>query len=232
MKRLRRHTFTLLEVLIASIILAGLAVALFGFSSYVTKSWQQLQIKRNQVSELLVIDRAVDAIFPNIIPFSWPDPEEDTIVERPILVAMQSSLRCAYMHRLNDLEEGAIRFAEIFVDDDKLIVKYSDRPFHSWDDAGDRIWETTLAEAVDSIEFNYADWDSDITIEDWYSRLIWRDDFENGNIDDEEDIREDVPLAIRFIVHFQDGRNETWFRRTMGNGYRERFGKWEAHEDL
>ena len=32
-------------------------------------------------------------------------------------------------------------------------------------------------------------------------------------------------------VNWKDGRSETWIRRTMGNSYRERFGKWEPQDE-
>lgn len=214
-----------MEVVIASLILAGMSVALFAFSSHTIRSWQSLQIRRNQLSELMVIDRAFEAMLPNIIPFNWPDPEADTIEEKPVLVAESQNLRCAYMHRLNDLQEGAIRFCELFVEDNKLIMRYSDRPFINWEDAGDRVWSTTLAEEIDSIEFSYADWDADVTSDNWEEGLIWTDYWDNVEVE-----RYDVPLAIRITIHWLDGRGYTWLRRTMGNSYRERFGKWEAQD--
>lgn len=222
---MRRHPFTLLEVLIASLILAGMSVALYAFSSHAMKSWQQLQVRRNQLAELMVIDRAVEAMLPNMIPFDWPDPNEETHEEIPVLVAGPESLRCAYLHRLNDLEEGAIRFAEMLVEDGRLIIRYSDRPFINWEDAGDRVWTTTLAEEVDAIEFSYADWEADATSDNWADRLVWTDSWDNVDVE-----RYDVPLAVRLTIHWQDGRGYTWLRRTMGNGYRERYGKWEAQD--
>ena len=220
-----RRYFTLMEVVIASLILAGMAAALFAFSSHTMSSWQSLQVRRNQLSELMVVDRALEAMLPNIIPFNWPDPEKDTLTETPVLVAESQSLRCAYLHRLNDLEEGAIRFCELFVEDGKLIMKYSDRPFIIWEDAGERVWTSTIAEEIESVEFSYADWDAEVTEDNWAEGLVWTDSFDNVETE-----RYDVPLAIKVTVHWLDGRGYTWLRRTMGNGYRERFGKWEAQE--
>jgi hypothetical protein len=31
---------------------------------------------------------------------------------------------------------------------------------------------------------------------------------------------------------WKDGRIESWLRRTMGNSYRERYGKWEPPKSL
>lgn len=222
----RRHSFTLMEVLVAAVLLVGMALALFAYSNTTTVSWGQLQVKRNQLDELLVVDRAVESIFPYVIPFDWPDPEVETITEIPFIVAQEHALRCAYLHRLNDLEEGALRFCEIFVEDEQLVVRYSDRPFINWNDAGDRVWTTVLAENVQAVDFNYADWDSDLASDNWEERLFWVGTWDNVDVE-----RYDVPLAIKMTVTFNDGRVFSWLRRTMGNGYRERFGKWEAQDN-
>lgn len=221
----RKQCFTLMEVLVAAIIFAGLSLALFTYAGYATRSWQQLLLRRNQLDELLVIDRAVNQIFPYAIPLNWPDPNADISVAIPVLVAQPNSFRCAYLHRLNDLTEGAIRFCEIRLDDSRLIVQYSDRPFINWEDAQERVWTTTLAENVQSLEFQYADWESDIASDDWQQRVLWTDVWDNVDVD-----RNDLPLAVTMTITFEDGRTHAWLRRTMGNSFRERFGKWEAQE--
>ena len=76
--KFRRRPFTLLEVLIASTIFLGLAIVLFVYAGQTTQSWSKLQVRRNQLNELLALDRAIDTVLPNIIPFTWPDPEEET----------------------------------------------------------------------------------------------------------------------------------------------------------
>ena len=70
--KMRRHPFTLLEVLIASTIFLGLAIVLFVYAGQTTQSWSKLQVRRNQLNELLALDRAIDTVLPNIIPFTWP----------------------------------------------------------------------------------------------------------------------------------------------------------------
>ena len=221
----RRQRFTLMEVLVAAVIFAGLSLALFAYASYATSAWQQLQLRRNQLDELLVIDRALDQILPHAIPFNWPDPNAETYTAIPVLVANPDSLRCAYLHRLNDLQEGAIRFSEIRLDDGNLVIQYSDRPFINWQDAGERIWTVTIAQNVQSLEFQYADWDSDVASDNWSDRILWTDAWDNVDVE-----RYDLPLAVAVTVTFADGRRHAWLRRTMGNSFRERFGKWEAQD--
>ena len=96
--RMRRRPFTLLEVLIASTIFLGLAIVLFVYAGQTTQSWSKLQVRRNQLNELLALDRAIDSVLSNVIPFTWPDPEEETTVEIPVIVAQPDMLRCAYLH--------------------------------------------------------------------------------------------------------------------------------------
>ena len=223
--KFRRRPFTLLEVLIASTIFLGLAIVLFVYAGQMTQSWSKLQVRRNQLNELLALDRAIDTVLPNIIPFTWPDPEEETITETPVIVALPDMLRCAFLHRLNDAEEGSIRFAEFSIEDDNLVLNYADRPFFDWEDVRDIQHTSILATDVESISFLYADFDDDDTL-DWSERLVWTDEWET-----EESERTDAPLAIIMTVNWKDGRSETWIRRTMGNSYRERFGKWEPQDE-
>ena len=140
-----------------------------------------------------------NAILPNIIPFTWPDPDEETIVEKPIIVASPDMLRCAYLHRLNDENEGAIRFVEIAVVDGNLIATYAPRPFFDWGDVQNLQDTSILAENVASVSFLYADFSDDET-EDWGERLIWVDEWET-----EESERMDAPLAVCLTVNWTTG---------------------------
>ena len=221
-----RRAFTLIELVIAIGVFAMVAVALFAYSSNVADSWSRLSVERNRFSELMELDRAVESIIPNAIPFNWRDPAEETIVERPFIVATDSMLRLAYLHRLNDADEGAIRFVEIKVEENELTATYTDRPFLDWENApADRIRTSVLATGVESVAFQYADHINDAAM-DWNERLFWQSEWET-----EESERTDIPLAILMTVQWQDGRTESWLRRTMGVSYRERFGTWELPQD-
>ena len=78
---------------------------------------------------------------------------------------------------------------------------------------------------MESISFLYADFSSDVS-DEWKDRLFWRDSWET-----EDSERKDIPLAIQIRVKWQDGREESWLRRTMGNSYRERYGTFELPVD-
>ena len=219
---MKKSSFTFLEIIIAVSIFMLVALALFAYSLETSRSWEKIVTERNRFSELLALDRSISAMLENIIPFTWPDEDGRSV---PFIIASQDSLRCAYIHRLNDEIEGCLRFAEFLLEDGKLHIVYSDRPFLHWDQVGVRKKTALLAEGVESIRFRYADWSADNS-SDWEQRLLWLDQWETENSE-----RKDVPLAVMLTINWQDGRTESWLRRTMGSGFRERFGKWEPLPD-
>lgn len=221
-----RRYFTLLELVIAVAVFMMVAVALFAFSGHVSSSWGSITTERNRMAELLAMDRTLDSVFSNAIPFMWREKDSGLVNAIPFVVAESEVLRIAYLHRLNDEEEGAIRFVEIFLEDGDLLAVYADRPFINWEDiAEDRKMESVLATEVESISFQYADFSSDIS-ENWRDRLFWRNFWET-----EDTGRKDIPLAILLRVKWKDGREESWLRRTMGSSYRERYGTYELPMD-
>ena len=219
---MKKHAFTLLEIIIAVSIFLIVALTLYSYSRETSNSWTRIIKERNRFSELLALDRTLNSVLDQMIPFTWPDPDG---VKTPFLTAERDRLRCAYLHRLNDEVEGALRFAEFVLEDGKFYLVYSDRPFLNWDEVGERKKTALLAEKVDSIDFLYADWSADDSL-DWGERLMWLDEWENI-----ESERMDVPLAVKLTVNWQDGRTETWLRRCMGTSYRERYGKWDPLPD-
>ena len=219
---MRKHAFTLLEIIVAVSIFLIVALTLYSYSRETGNSWTRLMKERARFNELLVLDRSLNNIFDHMIPFTWPDADG---VKTPFLIAERDRLRCAYLHRLNDETEGALRFAEFVLQDHNFYLVFNDRPFLHWDEALDRKKTSLLAGKVDSIQFLYADWSADETL-DWGDRLLWLDEWENI-----ESERKDVPLAVKLTVNWQDGRTETWLRRSMGTSYRERYGKWDPLPD-
>ncbi len=222
----RRRHFTLLELAIAVTIFMMVAVALFAFSGHVSSSWGSITTERNRLAELLAMDRTLDGILSNAVPFLWREREDGIVQVVPFIVAEADVLRIAYLHRLNDTAEGSLRFVELFLEDGELKALYTDRPFINWEDiADDRKKVSIISTGVESISFLYADFSSDVS-DAWSDRLFWRDSWET-----EDSERKDIPLAIQIRVKWQDGREESWLRRTMGNSYRERYGTYELPVD-
>jgi prepilin-type N-terminal cleavage/methylation domain-containing protein len=219
---MRKHAFTLIEIIIAVSIFLIVALTLYSYSRETSNSWSRVVNERNRFNELLALDRALNGILEHLVPFTWPDNDG---VKTPFLVAEKRRLRCVYLHHLNDEVEGALRFAEFVLEKNKLYLVYSDRPFLHWDEVGERRKTALLAEEVDNIDFLYADWSDDDNL-DWGERLLWFDEWENV-----ESERMDAPLAVKVTINWLDGRSETWLRRCMGTSYRERYGKWNPLPD-
>ena len=221
-----RRAFTLLELIIAVTVFMMVAVALFSFSSQVTDTWTRLTVERNRFNELLAMDRAIDAMLSNAVPFIWRDTSAELNATAPFIIAEEDRLRVACLHRLNDAEAGALRFVELYLEDGELKVTYSDRPFMDWSEVDERKQMTSiLTTEVESLAFEYADWSSDVSL-DWRDRLFWRVDWETS-----ESGRTDIPLAIKMTVTWKDGREECWLRRTVGNSFRERYGTYNLPTD-
>ena len=221
-----RRFFTFLELIIAVAIFMLISLALFTFSKQVSDSWSRLTTERNRFNELLAMDRAIDGILTNAIPFMWKQVENGISSEVPFIVAESDYLRIATLHPLNDAEEGAIRFVEFVLEQGELKAVYTDRPFANWDEIDeDRRTSTILSTEVASLEFEYADWSSDVS-DEWADRLFWRTYWET-----EDSERTDIPLAVKMTVTWKDGREECWLRRTMGNSYRERYGTYKLPQD-
>jgi len=213
-----RHSFTLLEVMIAVSIMLIIAITLFAYSGETTRTWAKLIGERNKFNELLTFDRTIHQIFTHAVPFYWNNSDDE---KTNFILAESNRLRCVYLHSLNDAEEGALRFVELYLEDNNLIMKYTDRPFLEWDDIQNRTHTTVLLKNVSEISFSYADW-TDETDDAWDERLMWTDYWETENSE-----RMDIPLAIMLHVLWTDGREECWLRRTMGNSFRERLGNWD-----
>lgn len=206
--------YTLLEVIIAVTLLLLVVAVMVGFGREMTRSWEKLRAEHARFRELLVLDRTVDSVLSNAVPFSWPNAEG----EPALFFAGESGyLRLACLHPVTQAAEGALRFVEVFVDDGLLTVSYTERPWREPAEGEAQARTAVLAAGVDRVEFSYADWDAD-EAGDWGDRLRWV-----GEWDPE---RPEMPLAVQMSVYWQDGRVESWLRR-MAAGYRERWGKWE-----
>lgn len=208
----RTHQFTLLEMLIALIIFAMIATVLFASGNAVTQSWLQLNEVEARFQEVMEIERVVESTFSHAIPFNWRDEDRNEV---PFFLGTSESVRLAYKHTINSNYEGGIRFVEFEVDDGKLKAYYRDRPSFSFDNAD--VFEAVLAEGVDRVEFQYADWSPN-------DDLQWLEEWDP--LADEMNIRREIPLAIYINIFWKDSSRDSWLRRTSGSGQFERFGSW------
>lgn len=206
--------FTLLEVIIAIALLLLIVVALVGFGREMARSWEKLRGEHARFRALLTLDRAMDGLLGNAVPFSWPNEDGESVA---FFVGESEYLRLASLHAVTQADEGALRFAEVFVRDGLLQVAYTVRPYRTAAPDSAQVRTTILATGVDRVEFTYADWSNDES-GDWGRRLEWVNEWDAD--------RQELPLAVMATVWWDDGRVESWLRR-LASGYRERWGKWE-----
>ncbi len=205
--RPRRRRFTLLELLVASAILVLLTAILYAAGNAVVQSWSKLRKEQQRFETTMTLERVLDSILSNTVPFLWPDKDGE---RRPMFEGRPDRVRLAYRHTPGNLEEGALRFVSIFVRNHRLLAVYTERPDLDWD-AAPNARTSVLCDKVKAIRLLYADWDSD-------HGLFWVDAW------DPDHERKDIPLAIFITVYWQDGRQEMWMRRTAGSGWFERWG--------
>lgn len=209
-ERVTRRVFTLLELIIAMAIFLLVVVALVGFSLEVTKSWGRLQAEQTRFQNEMALDRALDSILTNIVPFVWRDEDNQPL---PAFQGESSRLIVACLRGCDDPHDGSLRFVGLKVDDHRLVAEYQYRPFLTWGAVSDITCTSVLAEAVSEVRFSYAKATAEGEIE-------WQEQWDN-----EED---GFPVGIMVRVFWENGWEQNWVRRTSGNGFRERWGKWEA----
>ena len=223
-----RRRFTLIELVVALLILSLTMGALYAFGRQVTQSWERLRRDQRRLADLMTLDRALDTLLANAVPFLWPDPEDaNPGTERLLFEGRRDTLFFATLHQPSpDDDEGAIRFVALSLHDGNLLANYHSRPFRNWDHVGEAGQVAVLARNVKQLSFQYADFTPDEEAE-WSDRLEWTDEWDV----DEDNPRQEIPLAILVTVVWQDDRVESWLRRTSGQGYRERYGKWQPRKE-
>jgi hypothetical protein len=209
------RVFTLLEVIVAMTVFTLVVVIVFAFSSEMTKSWERLRSEKARFSELLTLDRTLDGILSNAVAVEWPDEEGEVY---PFFIGEPEAMRCATLHAMNNPRDGAVRFVALELQDNSLLAFYTQRPYLDWGRISDSGRVAVLAEGVGFIEFQYADWSNDDNAS-WDNRVEWVSEWDPE--------RKELPLAIMMTVQWQDGRVESWLRRTAAQGYRERYGQWQ-----
>lgn len=202
------QAFTLIEMVLAVGILMLVFMASGACLMAVQQTWLKNQERSERLKKLLIIDKIVNANFPNIIPFEWKD---DTFKKLPIFLGDGNKIIFAAAHRVNIMQEGAIRFVSIYQEDEKLIVAYRNTPILYWDEARTAGTEEVVAEGVENVSFVFADFDRE-------QRIIWEDDWD-------EKSRKNLPLAIQMTITWKDETTTCWLRRTAGSGKRSNFGR-------
>lgn len=199
--------YTLLEMVIAVGIFTMVMITASMGMVAIQKTWISVTSQNHKMRSLQVIDSVADSAFRNAIPFAWTD---DNSKSRIVFLGEKEKIILAYRHRINNVEDGGIRFLSLSLDKGCLVAAHRKTPMLPWDGKSSlaRTDSEILAEKVKSISFLYADRKKDVI--SWTS--TWD---ENSNY---------IPLAIQIKVEWMDGESEVWMRRTAGAGLRETFG--------
>jgi hypothetical protein len=195
-----------MEIVVAIALIMIVFVTAGTALSGVQQSWNKVSMHSDRLMKLIMIDKVVNANFRNIIPYKWKDQD---LKVRQVFLGDKDRIIFASTHRVNDVQEGGIRFLSLFVENNQLIALYRKTPILHWDEPdGD---SEVLAEHVYSVEFSYGDLNSDRELE-------WLDDWD-------EDREKSIPMAIEMKVNWDDGTSDVWLRRTSGASKRSNLGK-------
>ena len=218
----KSKNFTLIEVMIAIGLFAILAVSCVSLMSTMSSSLELQQEKSAHIDSLVRLDKTVKKMFSNMVQFTWRDENNERL---PHFLGLNDSIRFTYLNRINNLQDGGLRFAEIYVDDERrLIARYQNRPYRNAEEMNDNAFISVLSEDVENIYFNYASVEEDRTSSE---DLEWLEEW--------EDDRLDIPLCVMFTVNWteESGKgSETFIWRTAGNSYYERWGAWRNGESI
>lgn len=209
----RKHDFTLVELVCAMLVMmvVGLVIASAGSSFY--NGYRRSAEATARLKELMAIDRIWDSALVNMLPFKWKDDNNES---RYVFEGKNDELLLTTLRRVYGNDPSALLFIRFKVEDEKLIVIYSDYPLLPWEeDEPSAVTRTeVIAENVSHISFQYAEQTEENEIE-WFEE--W-----------EEEEHNNLPLAIRMTVEWKNGTKEYWLRRTCGVNYNSNFGNRNA----
>lgn len=175
--------------------------------SVVQGSWRTTTDREVVLQRYRTIDLIVDVAFRNAIPFYWRDRNNKEVM---IFSGTPNSVTLTYLHRVNDYQDGGIRFLRLFRQNRQLVAEYRRLPF-LFDETDDFEFEREIiADNVIDLTFIYADRHD--------NRLEWLDFWDVEQ-------RKNLPLAIQMEVRFADGTQQCWLRRTAGNGQFQEWGR-------
>ena len=210
----RRNSFTLVEVVVAMIIMIVVALILGAASSIFYNAYRNSVRRGERLNEYLAIDRVCDSGLRNMVPFKWRDADNES---RFVFAGEEDRILFTALRRADGDSPGGLIFIRLSVENEELIAEYSFYPRLPWaeEEEGEGIGEfrrEVLARGVQSISFLYAEESGDDD-----NSLEWLDVW-----DEEEHAA--IPLAVQLTVEWLDGTSEQWLRRAAGVSGRSRFG--------
>lgn len=214
-RKTEKHFFTLVE-LAAALTVAGFVILITGTAAMsFWKTWEASSALTARLDEYRRIDTVMDTLVRNAVPFNWTDRDGSNDTSSDLLFdGQEDSLFFTTIRRAYAGSEGSLLFIRIRLEEGDLVADCSLFPRFPWLDRDDEDMPWTrevLARNVRSVSFLYAD----------------RND--NGELEWEEaewdrEAKNNLPLAVRMTVIWEDGSEESWLRRTAGSGASSVFG--------
>ena len=213
MPRRIRHSFTLVEMVVAMAIMMMVAMIVGSAGKLFYDGYNYVQRSTARLKEYMAIDRLWDGAVRNAVPFKWTDEEN---VSRFVFEGRTDTVMFTSLRRADGDAPGALIFIRIKLEEEELVAYYSYYPRPPWNDEFNENPEfftrEVIAANVASVNFQYAE-----VGEDDETQIEWFDEWD-------EDEHAAIPLAIRMTVEWKDGRKEYWLRRTAGNSLHSSFG--------
>lgn len=213
MKR-RRHSFTLVEVVVAMAIMTVVGLIIGSASAIFYNSYRRSVENGERLREFLAIDRICDTGIRNMVPFRWRDANNES---RFVFAGETERLLFTALRRADGDTPGGLIFIRLSLEETDLVAEYAFYPRLPWaeeEDEGEigEFRREVLARNVSSVSFLYAEesGEDDHSLE-WLE--VW-----------EEEEHDAIPLAIQMTVEWLDGTREQWLRRAAGVSGRSRFG--------
>ena len=217
---MNKRRFTLIELVIALALFAMLSLSCMKLLMSTVDSLEVQEKSAKRIVGLVNLDKNAQKMFTNTVPFTWRDEENQRV---PHFYGAPDMMRFVHLNRVNDEKDGGLRFVQLYIDNEqKLIAHYQTRPFLNGSEIIEEIaFKSTLAEGVDSLNFQYA---SVLENQQSSEDIEWLSEWEEDRLD--------IPLAVRMDVSWQNGRTESFLWRTAGNSYYERMGAWKNGDRL
>lgn len=213
MHRRIRHSFTLVEMVVAMAIMMLVAMIVGTAGKLFYDGYNYVQRSTARLKEYMAIDRLWDGAVRNAVPFKWTDEEN---VSRFVFDGKTDTVMFTSLRRADGDAPGALIFIRIKLEEEELVAYYSYYPRPPWNDEFNENPEfftrEVIAANVADVRFQYAE-----VGEDDETQIEWFDEWD-------EDEHAAIPLAIRMTVEWKDGRKEYWLRRTAGNSLHSTFG--------
>jgi type II secretory pathway component PulJ len=201
-----KRYFTLLELVLATTVLMMIMVSVAMAFTGIYRTWAKMVKLHDKITNLLLVDRIADGPMRNAVPFSWKDQNKK---DRFIFKGDPSELVFSYFHRINEPEQGGLRFLILRVENGALVAEHRKTPILWWENDNSNLDKEIIMESLRSISFLYADLKG--------GEIIWLEDWDEENA-------KNIPLAVQMRLEWDDGTQEVWLRRTAGSGFRETHG--------